>query len=61
MQFVYHCFGIGPVSFVEFPVALYSPVEEVDDNLVNVDAFLLILASYGQYLVLGTVTQLALP
>ena len=61
MKLIHHRLGIRPVGFVELPVTLYSPVEKVDHNLVNPDAFLLILSRNGKYFLLGTIAQLALP
>ena len=61
MQFVHHGFWIRPVFFIEFPVALYGPVEEIDDNLIDFDAFLLVAACHFKHFLLRTVAQLALP
>ena len=61
MKLVHHGLRIRPVCFVEFPVSLQRPVEKVDNDLVNLNAFLLVLSCYRKHLFLGTVAQLALP
>ena len=33
-ELIHHCFGVWPVLGVEFKVALFRPVEEVDDDCV---------------------------
>ena len=58
MQFIHHGFGIGPVGLIKLPIALDGPVEEIDDDLVDLDALRMILPGYGKYLVLGTVCLL---
>ena len=61
MQLVHHSFRVGPVFLIEFPVSLHGPVEKVDDDLVDFDAFFLILSRHGQDFILGAVAQLTLP
>ena len=61
VELVHHGLGVRPVDRVELPVALHGPVEEVDDDLVDVDALGLVLPGDGEHLVLRAVAQLALP
>ena len=61
MEFIDHGLGVRPVGLVKLPVALHSPVEEIDYDLIDLNPFLLILPGDGQDLVLGAVAQLALP
>ena len=61
VEFIYHCLRIRPVGGIKFPVTLNSPVEEVDYDLVNMDAFFLVLTCNAKNLILCAVTKLALP
>ena len=61
VQLLHHGFGIRPVGLVKLPVPLDGPVEEVDDDLIQLDALLPVLPGHGEDLLLGAVAQLALP
>ena len=61
MQLVHHGFRIRPVGLVKFPVSLHGPVEEIDNDLIDLDAFLLILSCYREHFLLCAVTEFALP
>ena len=61
MKLVAHGLGIRPVFFVKLPVSLSGPVEEINDNDVNMDPQLLVLPCNAKNLLLCSVAQLALP
>ena len=61
MKLVHHSLWIRPVGLVEFPVTLHGPVEEIDDDLIDLDTFLLVLSCHGEHFLLGAVTELTLP
>ena len=61
VQFFHHGFRVWPVHRVEFPFALFGPVEKVDDNLVNGQIPPLILSGDVQQFFLGLIAQLTLP
>jgi len=61
VKLVYHCLWIWPILGIKFPIALNSPVEEINHDLVNMNAFLLVLTSNAKNLILCAVTKLALP
>ena len=61
VKLVDHGFGVGPVLRVELPLALNSPMEEVDDDLVDLEPLRLILSRNLKHLFLSAVSELALP
>ena len=61
VQLVHHGFGIRPVGLVKLPVALHRPMEEIDDDHVQLNAELMIFPGYLEHFLLGAVAQLALP
>ena len=47
VQFIHHCLGVRPVFFVKFPITLQRPMEKVNHDLIDLNAFLLVLACYS--------------
>ena len=61
MKLINHGFGIRPVVFVKAPFPLVRPMEEVDDDDIDVHAFCPAFMRNFQNFFLGAVAQFALP
>lgn len=56
-----HCVGVWPVVCIKPPVALFGPMEEVDNNEVNWQRASFVLACDREEFFLCLVSELALP
>ena len=61
MKLINHSLGIRPVSLVKLPVTLYGPMEEINNDLIYLDALSLVFTGNLKNLILSPVTKLALP
>ena len=61
VQFIDHRPRIWPIFFIKLPFTLPRPMEEVDDDLVNMNTEIMVFPRHRKYFILSPIAQFALP